>query len=545
MVGGRGCDEVETRGRAPRFCRRTPDRAAAEVVDVHRAGSLGELVGRVRRTTDRYVRSDDRPRHVDGKIVLPEMQYRSAGRAGDIGAVVDGEQRTVALRGGCEHLQRRHLGPGLETLLAELDDVDAAHEHGVEKLGEITLVRTRVHTEVKPRLAESAGGHAPDDTERMPACDVAVLGAGMIGTAVAWRCAQRGQRVVVVDPDPAAGAWRTAAGMLAPTTEFHATEPELLALGLDSLARFSGFVADLGAETGHDVGYRRSGSLVVAWDGADLRVLRDLHLLGGERGLNTSLVTGREVRGLEPALAPGLPGALLTAADHSVDPRALRAALRTACAARGVEFAVSHSAVLVDASGSRVRGIRLADGRELATRHVVVAAGAWSAHIPGLPREVVVPVRPVKGQTLLLRGREHPLLSRIVRGLVKGSPIYLVPRADNRLVIGASTEENGFDLEPRAGAVYELLRDAQAIVPEIGEAVLEEVSTGLRPGTPDNMPLVGAAGPDGLLLATGHYRNGILLAPITADGIAATIAEGAPPGYLRACAPARFAPVPA
>jgi glycine oxidase len=180
----------------------------------------------------------------------------------------------------------------------------------------------------------------------------------------------------------------------------------------------------------------------------------------------------------------------------------------------------------------------------LASRYVVVAAGAWSAHVDGLPAEVVPPVRPVKGQTLRLRLPGRPRLNGVVRGLVKGSPVYLVPRADGRIVVGASSEEHGFDIAPRAGAVYELLRDAQSLMPEIGEAVLEEVSTGLRPGSPDNAPIIGPTAVDGLVLATGHYRNGILLTPITADAVAELLSAGALPADVRPFAPSRFQAVP-
>lgn len=343
--------------------------------------------------------------------------------------------------------------------------------------------------------------------------DVVVVGAGAIGTACAWRCAQRGLSVALVDPDPSRGAWHTAAGMLAPITELHYTESALLRLNLDSMSRFPAFTAELEDQTGLPTGYRETGTVEVAWDGADLRALRDLHEFGTSLGLSSQLLTGREVRALEPALAAGLPGGLLAEFDHQVDPRLLHVAQLRAALDLGVSL---------HASTARLDGrtVVLDDATRLDADTVVLAAGAWSGQLSEAA------VRPVKGQTLRLRLPGAPRLSRVVRATVKGTPVYVVPRADGRLVVGASSEEAGFDTSPRAGAVYELLRDAQSVVPELGEAVLEEVCTGLRPGSADNAPLIGRSAVDGVLYATGHYRNGILLSPVTADAIAALAADG-------------------
>ncbi|WP_375499284.1 glycine oxidase ThiO [uncultured Jatrophihabitans sp.] len=371
--------------------------------------------------------------------------------------------------------------------------------------------------------------------------DVLIVGAGAIGAASAWRCAQRGLTVTLVDPEPGRGAWHTAAGMLAPITELHYTETPLLTLNLDSLARYASFAAEVSEESGLPTGYRETGTVAVAWDGADLAALRDLHAFAQRLGARAELITGRELRTLEPAVAPGLPGALFAPGDHQVDPRLLHAALLEAGRRRGVQTVLSNASIVTD--GARVTGARLSDGTVCSAGTVVLAAGCWSASIDGLPYGTAPPIRPVKGQTLRLRLPGPPLLEHVVRGAVKGTPIYIVPRADGRLVVGASTEEAGFDRSPRAGAVYELLRDAQSLVPELGEAVLDEVCTGLRPGSPDNAPLVGAGVLDGLVLATGHYRNGILLTPVTADGVAALITYGALPEVLAPFAPNRFADV--
>ena len=373
----------------------------------------------------------------------------------------------------------------------------------------------------------------------MPTSDVVIVGAGAIGSAVAWRCAQRGLSVSLVDPGPLRGAWHTAAGMLAPITELHYTETPLLRLGLDSLARFPAFAAEISDETGRSVGFQACGTVAVAWDSADLSALRDLHAFAAGLGVEASLLSGRELRALEPALAAGLPGGLLAPGDHQVDSRLLHAALLSACGQRGVRRVIASASVVVD--GSRATGVQLDDGSTIAADHVVIAAGSWSGSIVGVPVEHAARVRPVKGQTLRLRLPGAPRLGHVLRGTIKGSPIYLVPRADGRIVVGASSEENGFDQQPRAGAVYELLRDAQSVVPELSEAILEEVSTGLRPGSPDNAPLVGPSGVDGLIHATGHYRNGILLTPVTADGVAALIADGVLPAVLHPFVPTRFA----
>jgi glycine oxidase len=368
--------------------------------------------------------------------------------------------------------------------------------------------------------------------------DVVVIGAGTIGTAVAWRCAQRGHAVALVDPAPNRGAWRTAAGMLAPITELHYAETALFQLSRASLAAYPAFVDELTELTGVAIAYWACGTLSTAWDTADLAALRDLHEFGGSVGAEAQLLSGREVRELEPALSPGLPGGLLASGDHQVEPRTLHAALWAAAQAADVRVFTQPAGVVV--TGDRVSGVLLADGTQLAAPTVVIAAGAWSGRIEGVPAAFAAPVRPVKGQTLRLRLPGEPRLRHVVRALVKGSPIYLVPRLDGGIVIGASSDEAGFDLTPRAGAVYELLRDAQTVLPELGEAVFEEVSTGLRPGSPDNAPLIGAAGLPGLIHASGHFRNGILLTPVTADAVAEFVSTGVFPDAVTPFAPARF-----
>jgi glycine oxidase len=381
--------------------------------------------------------------------------------------------------------------------------------------------------------------------------DVLIVGAGVIGLGIAWRCRQRGLTVTLLDPSPGSGASWTAAGMLAPLTELHYGEESLLALNLASAARYAAFTRELTGLTGVETGYQRCGSIAVAWDSADLTAMRDLHAfaetLSGEDALgrdsklgrSSQLLTGGELRGLEPALASGLPGGLLARQDHQVDNRLLHKALLAAVGSSGAMIEASH-VKSVDVVGERIRGVVLNDGTRQAGGQVVLAAGAWTCQLGGLSDHTMPLVRPVKGQTLRLRLPGEPVISHIIRGSVKGNPVYIVGRADGRLVVGASSEEAGFDTTARAGAVYELLRDAQSLLPVLAEAELEEVSTSLRPGSPDNAPIIGESDIEGLVLATGHYRNGILLTPITADTVAQLLAEGTVADVIADFAPGRF-----
>lgn len=348
--------------------------------------------------------------------------------------------------------------------------------------------------------------------------DVLVVGGGVIGLSVAWRVARRGYAVIVADPDPGAGASHAAAGMLAPVSEVTYTEEPLLRLGLASLGRWPGFAAELHAETGMEVDHRTSGTLDVAFGADDLAALGELAGFMERLSLPVERLTGRECRRAEPMLAPSVRGGVLAPSDAWVDPRRVTAALLNAVSRLGVTLVRDRVAEPVIEAGA-VRGARLASGGAIAAERVVLAAGAWSGSIAGLPPEVVPPVRPVKGQIMRLRGAPG-LLGRCVRGVVHGSSAYMVPRGDGEIVLGATQEEMGFDTRVTAGALWELLRDARELVPGITELEVTGVSAGLRPGTPDNLPLIGRTALDGLLLATGHHRGGVLLAPLTADFLA-------------------------
>ncbi|MQA28006.1 MAG: glycine oxidase ThiO, partial [Micromonosporaceae bacterium] len=323
---------------------------------------------------------------------------------------------------------------------------------------------------------------------------MAVVGGGVVGLAIAWRCAQRGLRVTVVDPSPGSGASRVAAGMLAPVTEAHFGEEPLLRLALASHERWPAFAAELSAASGQDLGYRTDGTLLVAASEDDLREIQRLHRFYDTLGLPAEALTGRECRSLAPLLAPRIRGGMRAAGDHQVDPRRLARALHAAAARVGVHF--DHR-----------RAERL---DELDAERVVLAAGVWSSQFADLP------VRPVKGQILRLRapGGGAPGFGLTVRALAASRSVYLVPRVDGEVVVGATSEELGHDTTVTANGVHDLLRAAIDVVPDIGEYELVEASAGLRPGTPDNAPLLGLTADPRLIAATGHYRQGILLTPI-------------------------------
>ncbi|WP_432126238.1 glycine oxidase ThiO [Streptomyces sp. bgisy082] len=377
------------------------------------------------------------------------------------------------------------------------------------------------------------------------ASDVLVVGGGIIGLVTAWRAARRGLSTAVVDPEPGGGAARVAAGMLAAVTELHYGEETLLGLNLASAARYPAFVAELEEAAGLDVGYRACGTLAVALDADDRAHLRELHALQTRCGLASEWLSGRECRRLEPMLAPGVRGGLRVDGDHQVDPRRLAAALVVACERAGVVF---HRALAERLSvvRDRARGAVLAGGEELAAGQTVLAAGSLSGRLAGVPDEVLPPVRPVKGQVLRLRvpPAYAPFLSRTVRAVVRGSHVYLVPRENGELVVGATSEELGWDTTVTAGGVYELLRDAHELVPGLTELPLTETLAGLRPASPDNAPLLGPTALPGLHLATGHYRNGVLLTPVTGDVMAEALTTGALPDEARPFTPRRFSPAP-
>ena len=365
--------------------------------------------------------------------------------------------------------------------------------------------------------------------------DVVVVGGGVIGASIAWRAAATGMKVAVVDDASRPPASRVAAGMLAPVTEAGYGEEELLRLNLASSERFPGFVEELREATGADPGYRMSGTVMVARDQDDNAALEDVFRFQTGLGLDVSRLRGRDCRALEPSLSPRIRGGILIAGDHQIDPPAFLDALLDACKRSGVELR-SGRVVALERNRERVTGVRVENGDLIACRDVVLAGGAWSGLLDGMERDVLPPVRPVKGQLVHLRARSgEPLPRRNVRGL----DVYLVFRSDGRVVVGASVEEQAYDVTVTAGATYELLRAAYELVPGISELELVGVPAGLRPATPDNGPVLGSLAP-GLSAATGHFRNGVLLAPITAEAITTYLTSGTLPDVAAPFVASRF-----
>jgi glycine oxidase len=368
--------------------------------------------------------------------------------------------------------------------------------------------------------------------QRRSSYDLVVVGAGVIGLACGWRAAQAGLSVAVVERDrPGAGASGVAAGMLAPVTEADFGEEELLALNLEGRELWRGFAAELEELTGMPTGYADTGALVVAADRDDVEELRRLHAYQRRLGLESEWLGPRAARELEPGLSPRIAGAIVAPQDGQADPRAVLAALVAALEAAGGELLTGSAVSGLTTAAGRMTGVSLEGGDgELEAGAVLVAAGAWSAE-GGLANEAGAPaIRPLKGQLLELRVRrgQSPLATRLVR-----TPrCYVVPRADGRVVIGATTEEKGFDTTVTAEAAFRLLEAAYEVLPDVGELELVAARAGLRPVTPANVPVIGPGETEGLLWATGHGRNGVLLAPVTARRIAGALRERARVGSV-------------
>lgn len=348
---------------------------------------------------------------------------------------------------------------------------------------------------------------------------LAVVGGGAIGLAVAWRSAQAGWKVTVYDPAVGSGASWVAGGMLAPLSEGWPGEDALLQVGAASLQRWPDFGGELAALLDEPL-FTSHSSLTVALDAADAADLRTVAEWIETQGYRLELLSRAQIRAAEPSLAPNIRLALLASTESAVDNRALVRALRLACEAAGVAF-VAESVV---------------DPESLPADQVVVAAGTGAAALwPGLP------VRPVKGEILRLHHRPGvaPAPTQTIRGSVHGRPVYLVPRGDG-IVVGATQHESGLDTQVTVGGVRDLIADAQILMPSIGEYELYETAAGLRPMSPDNLPIIGRVS-DRVVLAAGHGRNGILLTPLTADAVVAEL-SGAPLPEAKNCAPDRFGP---
>jgi glycine oxidase len=326
--------------------------------------------------------------------------------------------------------------------------------------------------------------------------------------------------------------------MLAPVSEANFGEQDLIALNLESASRYPAFIAELESETGMFTGYRPSGALTVALDRDQAELLRQMNRFQASLDLDADWVSAPDCRALEPGLAPRVVGGIRSSVDHQVSPRALASVLAAALDRAGGELCTNAPVASVNVESDRVTGVALESGERVGAEQVVVAAGWRSGDLGGIPDDARVPVRPVKGQIIRLRGdRDAP----VARQVVATPEIYIVPRDDGRVIVGATVEELGADTTVTAGGIFELLRAAYEALPGISELELVEAMAGLRPAAPDNEPIIGPSSQEGLFCTTAHWRNGILLAPVTADAAAAAIAGEDMPAFLAPFTPGRFA----
>ncbi len=366
--------------------------------------------------------------------------------------------------------------------------------------------------------------------------DVAVVGGGLIGLSIAWRLAQMGRTVTVLERETiGAGASLAATGMLAPAAEHEPGSDPLLPLALDSLRRWPGFRDALEAESGRTIDYRPDGTLVLAVGRDEVERLRFRYDLQRRSGLDATWLPGGEVRRLEPGLRPSVTAGIHCPLDHQVDPRLVMDALAEACRRAGVILVERSPVTALDWSGGRVTGVRVAD-RGVAAETVVLASGAWSGAGGLLPDALALPVRPLKGQSLALRTTART--GGLAR-MVWTEQVHMAPKSDGQLIVGATVEDCGFRPGVTAGGLYALLEGARRVLPGIEEMEVEAVWSGYRPTSDDDAPILDALAP-GLVAATGHHRNGYLLAPVTADAIAELVMHGELPDVARPFTRARF-----
>jgi glycine oxidase len=367
--------------------------------------------------------------------------------------------------------------------------------------------------------------------------DVIIVGGGAIGLATGFELVRRGTPTTLLERDRAGrGTSWQAAGMLAPDAEIGFEELELYRLSRESLRRWPDFAQAVEHASGKDVDYRDEGTLIVADDRDAAEKIRRLYEFQREQGLEVQWLTGEEARDIEPFVAPRLSAAIYAPSDHQVDNRALLDALRDAFRAEGGTL---REDTLVDAIDPDAEGpaVVTASGDRFEGTHVIVAAGVWSRRIDGLPADAQPSVRPVKGQMIQLQ-MELPF---DLQHVVRGPDAYLAPKSNGRLVIGATSEEMGFDTQVTAGGLYDLLEGAWEVVPGIHDLPVDATWAGLRPATRDHAPLLGASAAPGVIMATGHYRHGVLLTPVTAQEIARLVCTGETSEWLAPFSPTRFA----
>lgn len=368
-----------------------------------------------------------------------------------------------------------------------------------------------------------------------------VIGGGIIGLSTCFEYQEAGFQVTLIDRDPISGATQHAGGMLAPMSEVQYQQSELQGLMKASARLYPDLIRRVRRHTDLPTGYRTNGTLLVGADRADATHLGNLlrHMEFEDAAVDP--LTIREARALEPALSPRISKALSIEGDHQLDPRLFTRALLDAVISRGAEL-IQDSVLSIDGHNP-CRTLTLASGVRVASKStVVLAAGLGAAKIPGwFSAKNPLNLRPVYGDIMRVRVPEsmQPLISKVVRGFVEDRPVYLIPREDGSLTIGASSREDS--PQPRTGAIHDLLRDAIRLVPGIADTEFMEATCGARPGTPDDMPYLGRVGSN-LIISTGYFRHGILLAALAAKTAVDLTLEKQTLTYINACNPLRHAP---
>jgi glycine oxidase len=365
---------------------------------------------------------------------------------------------------------------------------------------------------------------------------IIIIGAGAVGLSIGWRLARRGAGVVIFERGAAgrATSW-LAAGMLAPDAEIGFEELELYRLNRESARRWPAFVEDLESDSGMPVDFRTEGTLIVADDRDAAEALRRRYQFMREMGLTVEWLTGAEALEIEPFIAPHLAAAVHSPRDYQVDNRLFVDALAEAFRGKGGELREHRPVRSIEPDAERPHVV-LEDGERIAGSAVIVAAGAWSRTIEGLRARERPPIRPVKGQMLeLLIERPFDL-----RHVVRGPNAYLAPKSNGRLLVGATSEEMGFDERVTAGGLYHLLEHAWEIVPGIYDLPVVDSWAGLRPASRDHLPIIGYGEAPGVVMATGFYRHGILLTPVTSDEIARLLLEQETSDWIEPFSPRRF-----
>ena len=344
----------------------------------------------------------------------------------------------------------------------------------------------------------------------MKTFDAAIAGGGLIGGSIALELAQAGLRVAVFDQaDPGREASWAGAGILSPAPESAATIP-IVPLAKASMALYPQFVENVEEISGQNVGFRPKGTLQALFSRDAARELSTVIALHHGLGLKAEPIRADDARELEPALNPELEAAVLRPEEASVDNRALTRAVLDAARKSGAEVFAGRKVTSIWRDGERCAGLIFAEEDEkVSAKWTIIAAGSFSARIAGA--EGYAPVKPAKGQMAALRSNDVK-----IERVLWSDKIYLVPRNDGRILAGATVEYVGFDKHVTAGGLEQLLSGALKLAPGLISARVEETWAGLRPASPDHLPILGAADLEGLLIATGHFRSGILLAPVTA-----------------------------